>query len=283
MSNLFNKLTSLSLDGNESERKIANWLSQNKADISEISAISLGQLCGVSNASVVRFAQQLGYKGYPALKFDYLSELKKRTYQDQRSNLDENQSTVLALKKSSYIVTDNLSRTFEKQRPQSIEVSAEALFQAERIAILAQGSSSIVGSYISQKLIHADKAAWFQSDYALQQNYVTLLGGNDVALVLSVNGEAEEMILLAQAIKNNGCKMVAITGHEESKIAELADVILPFSYDEEHLLLSGATPQISQLAIFDIIFHQLLCLKRKQKDTNSLKNQELASKKLATL
>ncbi len=283
MSDLFDKLTSLVLNGNDSERKIADWLRQNKTDISEISAISLGQLCGVSNASVVRFSQQLGYKGYPAFKFDYLSELKKRSSQIQYSRLDENQSSDSALQKSSYIVTDNLSRTFGMQHPQHIELSAEALFQAEKIAILALGYSAVVGNYISQKLIHADKAAWFQSDYALQQNYVTLLSENDVVLILSVNGEADEMLLLAQEAKSRGCKIIAITRHSDSAIAALADVILPFCYDVEHLLLSGSAPQISQLAIFDVVFHQLLSVKRKQKGHKPLNDQESASGKLATL
>ncbi len=283
MPNLFDKLTLLSLNGNESERKIAVWLLQNKADIYEMSAISLGQLCNVSNASVVRFAQQLGYKGYPAFKFEYLSELKKRSNHSQYNGLDESQSVDLALKKSSYILADNLSRTFEMLGAESIEQTAEALFRAERIALLALGASSVVGCYISQKLIHADKVAWFQSDYSLQQNYATIVGENDVALVLSVNGEADEMVLMTQVAKSNGCKIIAITRSGSSRIAELADVTLRFCYEEDHLSLSGAAPQISQLAIFDAVFHQLLSLKRQQGEGRSLSNQELASQKLATL
>ncbi len=115
-----------------------------------------------------------------------------------------------------------------------------------------------------------------------------MLNEQDVAPVLSVNGEADEVVFMMQVAKSNGCKIIAITGSHCSMITELADVILPFYYEEEQVLLSAAIPQISQLAIFDVVFHQLLFLNKqvslsKQNKDLSLSDQVLASQKLATL
>lgn len=69
MSKLFNKLESLVERGNDAEIKIASQLVKHDTDISEMSAIALGGLCGVSNASIVRLLRVWDIKGIPFLNW----------------------------------------------------------------------------------------------------------------------------------------------------------------------------------------------------------------------
>jgi len=258
MSTLSKQLESFSVQGNDTERRIATQLIKPDMDISEMSAIALGHLCGVSNASVVRFAQNLGYKGYSIFKLDYMALQKHRNCHFKYSEIRSDDSLPMVIKKSSYLLTENLQHTYDLLDPDTIEEVIRLLFKAERTVIFSLGSSTIVATLIYQKLMQLNKTVIFQSDSYLQNNTAHHVSDNDVAIVLSVNGETEEIVNRTKIAKKMGCKIVSITRSGQSPISHLSDVVLPFSYSEDHLDIMGSVAQISQLAIFDIIFYRLM-------------------------
>lgn len=52
----------------QNDRKLADFLLHNAQQARHLSSQKLAQLAGVSQSSVVKFAQKMGYKGFPALK-----------------------------------------------------------------------------------------------------------------------------------------------------------------------------------------------------------------------
>lgn len=260
MSKLFKKLESLVERGNDAEIKIASQLVKHDTDISEMSAIALGGLCGVSNASIVRFAQSLGYKGYSVFKLDYMAAQKHRVSHSRYSEIDSNDSLQMVIKKSSYLMVDNLEQAYSLLKPELIEEASTLLFNAERVIIVSLGSSTMVASLIAQKLMQVNKAVLFQFDSHFQSNCVAQMSSKDVVFALSGSGDAAEIVNKIKKAKQRGGKIVSISRRGQSKVNALSDIALPFTYREDHLDMMGSAVQISQLAIFDIIFYQLLSL-----------------------
>ncbi|MFC1237155.1 MurR/RpiR family transcriptional regulator [Vibrio sp. F74] len=260
MSILMKKLESLSQVGNDAEMKIAIQLLLLDTDISEMSAIALGKRCGVSNASIVRFAQSLGYKGYSVFKFDYMALQAQRSSRSSYSDLSRSGSLKNIIKTSSYLLTESLEHSVESLAADRIEEVSNLFFDAQSIVIFSLGSSSVVASHIMQKFMQLNKSVRFQSDSYLQDGFARQIGEKDVVLVLNANGEVEEIVSRVEVAKKSGCKIIAITRGGQSTLNDLSDVTLPFFYSEEHLDVMSSVAQISQMAIFDIVFYRLISL-----------------------
>ncbi|WED27005.1 MurR/RpiR family transcriptional regulator [Vibrio sp. DW001] len=260
MSILMKNLESLAQVGNDAEMKIAIQLLLLDTDISEMSAISLGKRCGVSNASIVRFAQSLGYKGYSVFKFDYMALQAQRSNRSLYNDLSRSGSLQNIIKTSSYLLTESLENSVESLTADRIEEVSNLFFNARSIAIFSLGSSSVVASHIMQKFMQLGKSVRFQSDSYLQDCFARQLGEKDVVLVLNANGETEEIVSRVEIAKKSGCKIIAITRGGQSTLNDLSDVTLPFFYSEEHLDVMSSVAQISQMAIFDIVFYRLISL-----------------------
>lgn len=267
MSKLMRKLESLSQVGNDAEMKIAIQLLLLDTDISEMSAISLGKRCGVSNASIVRFAQSLGYKGYSVFKFDYMALQAQRSARSLYSDLNRSNSLQNAINTSSYLLTESLDHSFDSLTADRIEEVSHLFFDAQSIAIISLGSSSVVASHIMQKFMQLNKTVFFQPDSYLQDCFARQLSEKDVVLVLNANGETKEIVSRVKIAKKSGCKTIAITRGGQSTLNDLSDVTLPFFYSEEHLDVMSSIAQISQMAIFDIVFYKLISLMAEKDST----------------
>ena len=282
MSKLMKKLESLSQVGNDAEMKIAIQLLLLDTDISEMSAIALGKRCGVSNASIVRFAQSLGYKGYSVFKFDYMALQAQRSSRSLYSDPSRSDSLQNIIKTSSYLLMESLEHSVESLTEDRIEEVSNLFFNAQSVAIFSLGSSSVVASHIMQKFMQLNKSVCFQSDSYLQDCFARQLGKKDVVLVLSANGETEEIVSRVEVVKKSGCKVIAITRGGQSTLNDLSDVTLPFFYSEEHLGVMSSVAQISQMAIFDIVFYRLISLMA-EKDNSIDEKRKQTIFKLGTI
>src|SRR5471032_3338508 len=57
----------------QNDRKLADFLLEQPEQARHLSSQKLAELVGVSQSGLVKFAQKLGYKGFPALKLDWLT------------------------------------------------------------------------------------------------------------------------------------------------------------------------------------------------------------------
>ena len=260
MARLMKKLISLSESSSDTEMKIAKQLLRPDIDISEMSAIALGRLCGVSNASIVRFAQSLGYKGYSVFKFDFVAEQQNHNRSLILNEFDQVGVSNSIIESFAYLLQQHVQYTFENVSNTMIETAIKAIHESDRVVILALGTSSIVANYISQKLMLLNKAVIFQPDAIIQDQYLFQFTGNDVVLVLSVAGETEQINNKIATAKACGCQIISITQAEHSRLHELSDVLLPFTYDEDNAEIISSIVQTSQLTLFDIVFNRLIAI-----------------------
>lgn len=258
MSKLIARLELLALEGSESEKRIAAQLLRDDIDIAEMSAISLGNLCNVSNASIVRFTQSIGFKGYSAFKFDFLPEQKARLERLRYRSPSEAFSPRGEIERASFLLNEQLNATFERLNEEHIASATKMLLSAERIAIIAHGQSSLVALHLSQRLMKLNCVALFQSDQLWQQTYLEKLTEGDLVLLLSGREELAFNLPLFELARLKCTKLVSITP-SDCNLEASSLVQLPFCYNQTGI---DSSQVINQLAVLDIVLEQMVRLMR---------------------
>lgn len=261
MSDLIPRLETLSAHGSDAEKKISGFLLSDKQNnISTLSAVALGKQCGVSNASVIRFAQNLGYKGYSEFKLEYLAIQKKDVGEVLYSDVRSDDSAQAIIQKAGYLFTKNVDNAMRVVDAEKIEQLAQAIVKAEKIALFGVGSSGIVAADAYQKLIRINKNVLFNPDTHVQRAYASMLTDNDLALAFTTRGHTDEVLQSLEIAEQSCCTISAITRYGKTPINKLCDLTLQFAYRERHQELGMITPQLSQMMLFDVLYFMAIAL-----------------------
>ncbi|CAG9413010.1 putative HTH-type transcriptional regulator YbbH [Providencia alcalifaciens] len=266
MSALTVKLESLLTRGKGTEQRIAQFLLEYRDSLVAMNAAELAQAAGVSSASVIRFARQMGYRGYPEFKVDYLSDEKQHKAESLYGNLSRNDDTAQIIAKSGQLFISAIEKSLELLEPAAVDAVAQKLVEANRIVLFGIGSSAIVANDIFHKFIRVNKSALFSPDLHVQLSYSANLGDGDLAIAVTARGNTPEVNRMLKSAHDNGCTTIALTRFGQDDAARLADLILPYYYDEQHSQLGVITPQVLQMVIFDTLFFKYLTLANEDAD-----------------
>jgi arabinose-5-phosphate isomerase len=142
-----------------------------------------------------------------------------------------------------------------------------------RVILTGMGKSGIICRKIAATLTSTGTAAFFLHPAEARHGDLGVIKADDVIVALSYSGETDELLLLLETIRRLGAKLVAITGHPGSTLAQTADVALDCSVAEEacpmNLVPTASTT--AALAIGDALAMTLLVEKGfRQEDFASL-------------
>jgi arabinose-5-phosphate isomerase len=124
----------------------------------------------------------------------------------------------------------------------ALEARVDGAFAAAVEAILASpgrvivsgiGKSGIVGRKIAATLTSTGTQAVFLHPVEALHGDLGMVGGDDVAILLSKSGESEELHGLLEFLGRSGVRVVAMTGRPGSSLARHAEWVLDCSVDEE--------------------------------------------------
>ena len=210
-------------------KKIADYITNNYEKASFMTAASLGKAVGVSESTVVRFASNIGFDGYPELQ-KYLQEMVK-------SHLTSVQRMDVAA--SRYEGDDMLDNAFaadiemikatrEGISRDAFEKSADAINNAKKIYILGVRSSAALASFAAfyfrflyENVVLVDTSA--TSEIFEQMFHI---GADDVCIAISFPRYSTQTVKALNFAKDRGATIISITDGELSPIAQLATHLL---------------------------------------------------------
>ena len=91
----------------------------------------------------------------------------------------------------------------------------------KRILVMGAGRSGLVGRAFAMRLLHLGYNA-----YVLGDTIVPSIGEGDVVIAISGSGRTKLIITAAEAAKQVGATVVAITSYPDSPLGKLADVVV---------------------------------------------------------
>ena len=146
---LINNINSQYRKLSKGQKLIAKYVLENYDKVAFMTASKLSEEVGVSESTVVRFANALGYSGYPKLQ-DALEELmKNKLTAVQRIDLvDENKSSSDILKSVLKEDSRNLRETLENIDENAFEDAVDKIIKAKRVYVLGLRSSYTIAQYL---------------------------------------------------------------------------------------------------------------------------------------
>jgi len=133
-----------------------------------------------------------------------------------------------------------------------------------RVVVTGMGKSGLVGRKIAATLASTGTPAFFLHPAEAVHGDLGMVTGDDVVLALSHSGETAEVLSILPVIRRIGAKIVAMSGRENSTLAQNADVFLDVAVEREACPL-GLAPTASTtaaLAMGDALAVALLSARR---------------------
>ena len=192
-----------------------------------MTASRLGNKVGVSESTVVRFANMLGYEGYPKLQ-KALQELirnKLTTLQRIEMTSDLDESTLL----KSVLKADmnNIRLTLEEVDKETFDGVVESIFSARNIYVLGLRSAAplaqFMGYYLSFMFDNIRLVTSGINDILEQLVHIS---PQDLLIGISFPRYARRTVEAVTFAKGKGAKTVAITDTILSPLTSYADYIL---------------------------------------------------------
>lgn len=210
------------------QKLIAEYILKNYDKAAFMTAAKLGVSVGVSESTVVRFANELGFSGYPKLQKALQELIKNKLTTVQRLELSNGFiSDGDALKGVLKADMENIRATLEKINNNTFEQVLNSIFNSRKIYIIGLRSSTAIaeflGFYLNIILQNVRMVSYGISDIFEQMINV---GEGDLVIGIGFPRYATKTIDALDFAKNRGADVVAITDSLLSPLATKADYTL---------------------------------------------------------
>ena len=142
---------------------------------------------------------------------------------------------------------DFLASVDEKNLRSAAELIIDAKNKHNRLHITGIGKPAHVAAYIASLISSTGTPTYFLHGTEAVHGSCGQLTEGDIVICISNSGETEELKATAAAIRNNGCKIIAVTGNPDSWLGRNAEVCLAAGVNQEGGPLNRA-PRASILA-----------------------------------
>lgn len=257
----------------KAEKKIADFLMENPAQILPMYITELAEKTGTSEATAVRFARRLGFDGYQQLKIAIAQDSGARPINE---NITKNDKASDIFPKVCDDIYCSLEKTKRALDGEALEKCCNAILRADSIVVCGLGNSASVATDASHKMFRLGLNAHAYTDNHMQAIAAAHMGKNSVLIGISHSGASKDIIQAMDLARRNGATTVAITNAGKSPIDKVSDIILHTVSDETNYRILGLSSRIAQLAIIDTIYSYLVC--RLEDSTERIAQTEIALK-----
>lgn len=245
------RLTTLVPSLRESERKIAVYMLARPKELIYLSVTELAARSDTSEATVIRFAQRLGYAGYAALKIALTIELREIT--PLPSDLAPEADLASLKRRIIQVNVESLNDTVQLLDDAALARAVTALSTAGRVEVYGSGGSAVVAQDAYFMLMQIGVPIIAVTDPHLQLMSAVQLGKGDVAMAISLSGSTRDSVAALQAARDAGATCICITRYARSPITRVAHITLlaaarPVTVGGHNLL-----GRVAQLAVIDVI------------------------------
>ena len=216
------------------QKRIAGAILNNYEKTAYMTAAKLGIFCEVSESTVVRFASQIGYSGYPEMQQAIREILRTKLTSSQRiavANEHMEDGDIL-----SGVLTADIEKikyTLENTDRGIFKEAVAALLSARRIYIFGSRSSAMLSQFLSYNLeliFDNVKRVDFSASAEVFEKLFAI-GSGDVLFVSSFPRYSKTAIDVARYAQDKHATVIALTDSAVSPLAGYADILLTAQSD----------------------------------------------------
>ncbi|MGN0654999.1 MAG: MurR/RpiR family transcriptional regulator [Oscillospiraceae bacterium] len=206
-------------------KKIAEYILEHYEKAAYATAAKLGTTVGVSESTVVRFATELGFSGYPEFQTalqdiirNKLTSIQRIEATTDRMNSDD------VLEKILNSDIDKIRKTLEECDKDEFYNAVNTIISAKRIYIVGTRSASALARFLAYYFNLMFENARFINTASMSEMFeqIMRIEQGDVMIGISFPRYSKQTAKALNFASENGAKVIAITDSKNSPIAESA-------------------------------------------------------------
>ncbi len=226
------------------QRSIAEYVLEHLTTVPFLSIPELARRVDVSEATVVRFAQRLGYPGFSELKMELVDIL-----QDHLKLGDGEAPEVIAddiFASVADLETSNIRRTVEALDRTLFAEVGEALFEASSVSTFGMGVSAHLAELAAYTLLQIGlRTHHLSTRFSSPLEQLVAAVPTDVLMVFSLPPYSRQGLDMLAAARGLGIRTVAVTDRVTAPAAKLATWTLPVKSD--NMMFTNAVAAVTVL------------------------------------
>ncbi|MCL2077217.1 MAG: MurR/RpiR family transcriptional regulator [Oscillospiraceae bacterium] len=234
------------------QKLISGYILEHYEKASYMTALKLGEAVGISESTVVRFAIELGFEGYPEMQKSLQAYTKKRSTALQRLEIADNRINKNNILQS--VLNHDISQirtTLESADSEQFELAVGKIAGADKIYIFGAMSSGLLARFLDYylHLIFDNVILIHAADSSGIKQQLIRAGSDDTLICISFPRYSNSAAETARFAKTKGVGIVAITDSPVSPLAPLADCLLLAKSD----MASFADSLVAPLALINAL------------------------------
>lgn len=202
------------------EQKVARKVLEDPSGIAEFNVSQMAELCGVSDATVVRMSQHAGYSGYYQMRIILMRDLKRRD-EDPDGDMPNNPVNYAFERSLTYLKTLGTESTVA-----NIERAAEMILGAPTVYAAAIGNSAPLADDFVFRLNTLGIRAFTGSRVETKMRYMSNAQPGDVLVAISRSGASVGLLKLVDLAIERGVLVISIVGDGISPLSKQSTVVI---------------------------------------------------------
>ena len=227
------------------QRRIAQYITESYDKAAFMTAHKLGKTVGVSESTVVRFAVDLGFDGYPTMQKAMQEMVLNRLTSVQRIEVANdrigNQDVVSMVLQSDI---DKLRQTAETVDREEFQAAVQAILNAKRVYIIGVRSVAPLANFLGYYLNYMFNNVRVVTASGTSEMFEQVVGVSreDVVIAFSFPRYSAATLRAAQYCRTTGANVIAITDKRDAPLAQASDHVICAKSDMVSLVDSLVAP-----------------------------------------
>ena len=227
------------------QRRIAGYITESYDKAAFMTASRLGKTVGVSESTVVRFAVELGFEGYPEMQKAMQEMVMNRLTSVQRIEVANDRiGNRDVLTKVLQADADKLRQTAETISREVFGTTIDAILKAKRVYLLGVRSAAPLANFAGYYMNYMFEDVRIITASGAGEMFENLVGVSpeDVVIAFSFPRYSSATLKAVQYCRGVGAMVIGITNSHLSPLAENSDYVLIAKSDMVSLVDSLVAP-----------------------------------------
>lgn len=227
------------------QKKIANAILNNYDKAAYLTASRLGKMVGVSESTVVRFANELGFEGYSEFQHAVQELVRIKLTPNQRIEMTKQRIGKADILES--VMESDISKiryTLDSLDRKVFSESVNAILSAKTIYVTGARSTEPLAKLLSYNLSMIFDNVKFITPTSSAEVFEQMfsIGSEDTIIAFSFPRYSSKIVNAVKYAKNNGAKVVSFTDSNISPLAEHSDYLITAQSDMASYMDSLVAP-----------------------------------------
>jgi len=235
----------------KSERKVADFILENTAEVMNMRIVDLASRADVSEPTVLRFCRALDFEGFQAFKLHLAQHLGASGSYTQFS-VDDGDTVADLCNKVFDSTVSSLLAVRNELDPAALEKAIDAVSGARRVEFYGFGASGSVASDAQHKFFRLQMSSAAYTDPHIQHMSALSLGEEDVVVAISQSGRTRALIHSVELALDAGATVIGVAP-EDTPITTLSTIPIYVNMEEDLHVFTPVSSRIAHLLVIDVL------------------------------